>query len=128
MSLPAVTRSICPFRLTIPSVEDIGQGSEPINILGIKWLPTGAAMNTIPKSAAGSMGIDPPDEDDDSAKGLQGVDGDFLNLEVAFAYRPQSVVSDKARLQGRSQHAHLLMGFYLPGTLHSPRILCFKAA
>ncbi|KAK8060871.1 hypothetical protein PG996_010801 [Apiospora saccharicola] len=118
-SIPSIVRMV--------SVEDIGQGSEPINILGIKWLPTGAAMNTITKSAAGNMGIDPQDEDDDSAKGLQGEDGDFLNLEVAFAYRPQSVVSDKARLQGRSQHAHLLMGFYLPGRIKFPIYAHLKA-
>lgn len=58
--------------LTNPSIEDIGQGGEPISILGIKWLPTGAAMNTMPKSAAGSGDIDPEDENDEAGKGLSG--------------------------------------------------------
>lgn len=75
-------------------------------------------MNRVSKSAAGSGGIDPDDENDEAGKGLQGEDGDFLNLEVAFAYRPQSVVADEAKLQGRSQSAHLVMGIYLPGTIH----------
>ena len=38
-SLPRIIRMI--------SVDDIGQGSESIRILGIKWLPTGAAAHSV---------------------------------------------------------------------------------
>ncbi|KAK8052287.1 meiotically up-regulated protein [Apiospora rasikravindrae] len=110
-SIPSIVRMV--------SIEDIGQGGEPVNILGIKWLPTGAAMNTISKLAGGG-GKGAQDWGEDAREGLQGEEGDFLNLEVAFAYRPQSVVSDEARLQGRSQNAHLVMGFYLPGRIKLP--------
>ncbi|KAK7955699.1 uncharacterized protein PG986_004921 [Apiospora aurea] len=72
-------------------------------------------------------GEGPQDWDEDAMKGLQGEDGDFLNLEVAFAYRPQSVASDEARLQGQSQHAHLVMGFYLPGRIKLPIYAHLKA-
>ncbi|KAK8043156.1 hypothetical protein PG994_013639 [Apiospora phragmitis] len=65
--------------------------------------------------------------DEDAEKGLEGEDGDFLNLEVAFAYRPQSIISDEARLQGTSQHAHLVMGFYLPGRIKLPIYAHLKA-
>ncbi|KAK8033847.1 hypothetical protein PG991_003245 [Apiospora marii] len=118
-SIPSIVRMV--------SIEDIGQGGHPINILGIKWLPTGAAMNTIPKSAAGSGDIDPEDENDEAGKGLQGEGGDFLNLEVAFAYRPQTGVSDEAKLRGGSQHAHLVMGIYLPGRIKLPIYAHLKA-
>lgn len=83
-------------------------------------------MNTISK-LAGNRGMSPEDFDDDAKKGLEGEEGDFLNLEVAFAYRPQSAVSDEARLQGRSQHAHLVMGFYLPGRIKLPIYAHLKA-
>ncbi|KAK7996457.1 hypothetical protein PG989_004497 [Apiospora arundinis] len=119
-SIPGIVRMV--------SIEDIGQGGEPINILGIKWLPTGAAMNTVSK-LAGDNGKNESSEDfdEDAKKGLDGEDGDFLNLEVAFAYRPQAVMSDEARLQGRSQHAHLVMGFYLPGRIKLPIYAHLKA-
>lgn len=38
-SLPSVVRMV--------SVEDLGQGSEAIRILGIRWLPTGAAARSV---------------------------------------------------------------------------------
>ena len=41
-SLPKLVRMI--------SVEDLGQGSESIRILGIHWLPTGAAAQSVSKS------------------------------------------------------------------------------
>ena len=40
-SLPKVVRMV--------SVDDLGQGSESLRILGIKWLPTGAASQTVDK-------------------------------------------------------------------------------
>ena len=36
-----------PRFIRMVSVEDIGQGSESLRILGIKWLPTGAASKTV---------------------------------------------------------------------------------
>lgn len=142
-SLPSVVRAV--------SVEDIGQGSESIRILGVRWLPTGAAARSV--TADGKLQSHPPpsgdsdrsvpgegqaddnadnnqkqkgpQDDDDQpeskrgeeeqmAEGMEAEEGDFINLEVAFAYRTRS----KARkFKDKAQHAHLYMAFYLPGRI-----------
>jgi len=50
-SLPRLVRMVC--------VEDLGQGSEPLRILGVRWLP---------KGAAGAEVTDDGKLDDDNAK------------------------------------------------------------
>ncbi|MCJ1471796.1 hypothetical protein MMC13_000437 [Lambiella insularis] len=55
-SLPRIVRMV--------SVEDIGQGSETIRILGIRWLPTGAAARSV--SLDGK--IQPKHEEDSDRK------------------------------------------------------------
>ncbi|KAF5380786.1 hypothetical protein D9757_007109 [Collybiopsis confluens] len=77
-------------------VADIGQGSEPLRILGIRWLDgTGGAK--------------------DSDR-MEAEEGDFVNFEVAVAYRARSSGSLKAK----SANLHLLMEFWLPGGIVLP--------
>jgi hypothetical protein len=38
-------------------------------------------------------------------------EGDFINLEVGFAYRPAT----GRGIKSRANHAHLYLAFYLPG-------------
>lgn len=152
-SLPKVVRMV--------SVDDLGQGSESLRILGIKWLPTGAASQTVDKdgklkksseensdrTAPGEGEVDDHADDDgkgdgdsgdenkklskeDAAKkkadeeereamrqGMEAEQGDFVNMEVAFAYRARS--SGKS-LKLKAKNAHLYLKFYLPGGIMVP--------
>ncbi|KAK5276691.1 hypothetical protein LTR16_010815, partial [Cryomyces antarcticus] len=51
------------------------------------------------------------------AEGLEAEDGDFMNLEVAFAYRARS---STRRFKDRAKNAHLYLAFYLPGSVKLP--------
>jgi hypothetical protein len=104
------------------AVEDIGQGSEALRILGVRWLPTGAAARSVGsdgnlKSSGEEKGdrkVEDNGEGQDEELGhdeMEAEDGDFVNVEIAFAYRP----STGKGIKSRAKHAHLLLAFYLPG-------------
>lgn len=168
-TLEDVMQASLPRMVQMVSVNDIGQGSESIRILGIRWLPTGAAARSVteqgklkqpndttnhesdrkvpgqgeiegtdddqktPKSngADKSKGEGGEDKKDDDKKGQQGDDGaqqqiaegleaeegDFVNMEIAFAYRARS---NKHSIKERAKDMHLYIAFYLPGNLKVP--------
>jgi hypothetical protein len=104
------------------AVEDVGQGSEALRILGVRWLPTGAAARSV--SAEGKLKTPNEEKDDrtvqDDGEGqeqlqrhdtMEAEEGDFVNVEIAFAYRP----STGRGIKSRAKHAHLYLAFYLPG-------------
>ncbi|RDA89156.1 hypothetical protein CP532_2298 [Ophiocordyceps camponoti-leonardi (nom. inval.)] len=113
-TLEDVMQASLPRFVRMVSVDDIGQGSEALRILGVRWLPTGAAARTV--RSDGSLA---PDEDDGSGEqdAMAGEEGDFVNLEVAFAYRTRS--SSKS-LKDRTKDMHLYVAFYLPGNIKVP--------
>lgn len=120
-SLPSMVRMV--------AVEDLGQGSEALRILGIRWLPTGAAARSIGSDGKLKSSKEEKedrkheDDGDDKNKEPEGSseqpehdemdaeEGDFVNVEVAFAYRP----STGRGIKSRAKHAHLYLAFYLPG-------------
>lgn len=136
-SLPRFVRMV--------SVEDVGQGSESIRILGVTWLPTGAAAKSVSASgdSVGDQNSKSSDrevpgegqvqglngerdegekrtEQDQGSKGkeepsmeegFEAEEGDFFNMEVAFAYRTRS---EGRNLRNRARNPHLLLAFYLP--------------
>lgn len=138
-SLPKVVRMV--------SVDDLGQGSEAFRILGIRWLPTAAAGQSVDKqgnlksskgndrAAPGEGQIEDGEKNDQSQKsgeeksstdaqeeeamreGMEAEEGDFVNLELAFAYRARS--SGKS-IQSKAKNAHLYLKFYLPGGIAVP--------
>lgn len=138
-SLPKVVRMV--------SVDDMGQGSEAFRILGIRWLPTGAAGQSVDtkgnlksskdndRAAPGEGQIEDGEKNDDAQKsdeeknstnaqeeeamreGMEAEEGDFVNLELAFAYRARS--SGKS-IQSKAKNAHLYLKFYLPGGIAVP--------
>lgn len=146
-SLPKLVRMI--------SVEDIGQGSESLRILGIRWLPTGAATKSVsadgklekskpkdPKNSDRSVpgegeiqnsedeGKDEPSEDEKAQQkrqdeesnenineGMEAEEGDFVNVEVAFAYRARA---HGKGMKTRAKNAHIYLAFYLPGGIKFP--------
>ncbi|EEB90319.1 hypothetical protein MPER_11488, partial [Moniliophthora perniciosa FA553] len=80
-------------------VADIGQGAESVRILGVRWLDGGDA--------------------NEERDGMEAEEGDFVNLEVAVAYRARAQ-SKGAGLRGRSGNMHLLMQFWLSGGIVLP--------
>ena len=51
------------------------------------------------------------------AEGLEAEEGDFINMEVAFAYRANS---SKRTMKDRAKDLHLYMAFYLYGNTKIP--------
>lgn len=136
-TLEDVMQASLPKLIRMVSVEDIGQGSESLRILGIRWLPTGAAAQAVTedgkvisdkdkdKNSRSNTGLEETEEnDDDDSKsdnsvfrGMEAEEGDFINLEVAFAYRTRSTSKS---LKERTKDMHLYLAFYLPGNLKIP--------
>ncbi len=171
-SLPKIVRMV--------SVDDLGQGSESIRILGVRWLPKGAASKTVSgdgslesgdeQTQSGSGGnkdksTDKNQKDDKNANnkagaedaskdandrpeqasddkenqgqessvapGMEAEEGEFFNLEIAFAYK-----TSNRKAHERAKNAHLYLQFYLPGNIKvrkstspSPMWLpCFNSA
>ncbi|OAA37685.1 meiotically up-regulated protein [Metarhizium rileyi] len=138
-TLEDVMQASLPKLVRMVSVEDIGQGSESIRILGIQWLPTGAASKSVTTTgkltsahnATENNGSQTPASSSSGksgrsktlskaeviAEGMDGEDGDFVNLEVAFAYRTRS---SSRSLKDRTKDMHLYVAFYLPGNIKIP--------
>ncbi|KAH9901707.1 hypothetical protein F4778DRAFT_771039 [Xylariomycetidae sp. FL2044] len=151
-SLPRVIKMV--------SVDDMGQGSEAVRILGVRWLPTGAAAQAVgsdnelhggdekhlsdrtdPQNAQESAQDDDQgqtektsedaqggsdenkdakqkeQEQSDIKEGMEAEEGDFVNMELALAYRSRS--SGKS-LRAKAKNAHLYLKFYLPGGIAIP--------
>jgi len=154
--LEDVMQASLPKIIKMVSVDDLGQGSESIRILGIRWLPTGAASQSVDDDgnlkkgndreandrAAPGQGEqedhenkinhenDTPNEKKDAQQekqkeeeqqamreGMEAEQGDFVNMELAFAYRARS--SGKS-IKSKAQNAHLYLKFYLPGGVFVP--------
>ncbi|KAF2033859.1 meiotically up-regulated gene 190 protein [Setomelanomma holmii] len=128
-TLEDVMQASLPSMVRMVAVEDIGQGSEALRILGVRWLPTGAAARSV--SSDGKLKSSHEEKKDRTVQdegegqgegGLQRQDtmeaeeGDFVNVEIAFAYRPSTGRSIKSR----AKHAHLYLAFYLPGKVKLP--------
>ncbi|EXV00003.1 C2 domain protein [Metarhizium robertsii] len=138
-TLEDVMQASLPKLVRMVSVEDIGQGSESIRILGIQWLPTGAASKSVttsgkltsPDDSEGNNGSQTPafkkpgelgdpktlSKVEAVAEGMEGEEGDFVNLEVTFAYRTRS---SSRSLKDRTKDMHLYVAFYLPGNIKIP--------
>lgn len=120
-TLEDVMQASLPSMVRMVAVEDLGQGSEAFRILGVRWLPTGAAARSVNadgklKTANEEKGDRTvPDsgesEGDEPQDSMEAEEGDFVNMEIAFAYRPPTGHGIKSR----AKHAHLYLAFYLPG-------------
>lgn len=151
-SLPKVVKMV--------SVDDMGQGNQSLRVLGVRWLPTGAASQSVgpggklenpDKSKGLSDRTDPEnaqaegteetrekdlenggeqgegkDADDDKQQqseqqaireGMEAEEGDFVNLELAIAYRSRA--SGKS-IRAKAKNAHLFLKFYSVGGIALP--------
>ena len=146
--LEDVMQASLPRMVRMVSVNDIGQGSESVRVLGVRWLPTGAAARSVTedgqlqgsdksgqqsngtKTSGWKEGNNTKSEDQQPtsqqsqqaedgsqqqvASGLEAEEGDFINMEIAFAYRAKS---NKRSLKERAQDMHMYIAFFLPGNL-----------
>ncbi|KAJ3568504.1 hypothetical protein NPX13_g6403 [Xylaria arbuscula] len=148
-----VMQASLPKAIKMVSVDDMGQGSESIRILGVRWLPTGAASQSVGSDGQLRKGDDasqsdrtdpqklqdaksedhangdmkasdnnssPQQEEQDKStvrEGMEAEEGDFVNLELALAYRSRT--SSKS-LKTKAKDAHLFLRFYLPGGISVP--------
>ncbi|SPN99246.1 uncharacterized protein DNG_02283 [Cephalotrichum gorgonifer] len=118
-SLPKVIRMV--------GVDDLGQGSEAIRILGVRWLPSGAAAQAVgskdqlskSKIDGQATGHTGQAEEEERAMdaGMEAEEGDFVNMELAFSYRAKT--SGKS-IKSKARNAHLYLKFYLPGGIAVP--------
>ncbi|KAF2108948.1 hypothetical protein BDV96DRAFT_586265 [Lophiotrema nucula] len=149
-TLEDVMQASLPKMVRMVSVDDIGQGSEALRILGVRWLPTGAAARSVAsdgklksgkeqqkdkqksdRSVPGQgevqgnpddenqdkEGDNPQEESDNVAEGMEAEEGDFVNVEIAFAYRPST---GRKGMKDRAKNAHLYLAFYLPSNIKLP--------
>ncbi|KAI0470768.1 hypothetical protein GGR56DRAFT_657479 [Xylariaceae sp. FL0804] len=143
-----IMQASLPKMIKMVSVDDMAQGSESVRVLGIRWIPTGAAGKSVgsdgelhkdesdeqtdrtnpqkpqdPSSEKDDGGDDKQkskqEEQEDEAvrEGMEAEDGDFVNLELALAYRSQS--SGKS-LKAKAKNAHMFLKFYLGGGVAVP--------
>ncbi|KAJ8124574.1 hypothetical protein O1611_g9066 [Lasiodiplodia mahajangana] len=147
-----VMQASLPRAIKMVSVDDMGQGNESIRILGVRWLPTGAASQSVgsdghlrkgdessksdrtnPQQSQGTENEDGPGSnmrasDDETPKqqeqeeiafheGMEAEEGDFVNLELALAYRSRTASKS---LKTKAKNAHLYLKFYLPGGIAIP--------
>lgn len=145
-SLPKVVKMV--------SVDDMGQGNQSLRILGIRWLPSGAASRTVgpngkleeaeknktsdrtdpeagQESAHDETSDENKDDNDDSTKtskeeeqseaavreGMEAEEGDFINLELAVAYRSRATGKS---IRAKAKNAHLFLKFYSVGGVALP--------
>ncbi|KAI5462136.1 hypothetical protein BGZ63DRAFT_354616 [Mariannaea sp. PMI_226] len=127
-TLEDIMQASLPRFVRMVSVEDIGQGSEALRILGVRWLPTGAATRAVSEKGEllsedqsekenETQNQDDADGQGPLLKGLLAEEGDFVNLEIAFAYRTRS---DSTSFKERTKDMHLYLAFYLPGNIKIP--------
>ena len=143
--LEDVMQASLPRLVRMVSVDDIGQGSESLRILGVRWLPTGAAARSVnsdgklkkaedgghksDRTVPGEGEVENTDKKDQEgagddeqpgeqvAEGMEAEEGDFVNLEVAFVYRARTTSKS---FQDRTKDMHLYLAFYLPGNIKLP--------
>ncbi|CAO2648967.1 Nn.00g099160.m01.CDS01 [Neocucurbitaria sp. VM-36] len=126
-TLEDVMQASLPSMVRMVAVEDLGQGSEALRILGVRWLPTGAAARSVsadgklksPHEEKGDRKVQDDGEGQSEEPGhdtMEAEEGDFVNVEIAFAYRP----STGRGIKSRAKHAHLYLAFYLPGKVKLP--------
>ncbi|KAL8647007.1 MAG: hypothetical protein Q9210_005809 [Variospora velana] len=137
-TLEDVMQSSLPKFVRMISVDDLGQGSEAIRILGIKWLPPGKAQKDVSANGDVQEGGEATENNSDTPKnrekvkddngtnprggqttpeGHEAEEGDFVNVEMGFSYRASKIGKS---MRVKAKNAHLYLVFYLPGGIRFP--------
>jgi Ca2+-dependent lipid-binding protein len=144
-----IMQASLPKTVRMVSVDDLGQGNEAIRILGMRWIPTGAASRTVdsdgklkPRNSSQTDRTDPQNGQGDSDNKLSGTDlqaggSSKENAEEQTAIREgfeaeegdflnlELAISYRSRSSGKSmkakaKNAHMYLKFYLPGGVAFP--------
>ena len=148
-TLEDVMQASLPKMVRMISVEDLGQGSEALRILGIRWLPTGAAAKsvsvdgkvkssnrkensdrTVPSAGevdddAKSDASEQPEKDDRGQEGDNENIAEGMEAEEGDFVNMEVAFSYRASSSGKGlkkkvKNAHLYLAFYLPGRIRFP--------
>lgn len=149
-----VMQASLPKVIKMVSIDDMGQGNQSLRILGVRWLPSGAASRSVgpggkldkkekgqpsdrtdPENAQ-AQETDPDAREDENTdekekkkskqdeqeevairEGMEAEEGDFVNLELALAYRSRA--SGKS-MKDKAKNAHLFLKFYSVGGVALP--------
>ncbi|KAJ5605331.1 hypothetical protein N7510_010485 [Penicillium lagena] len=133
-----------PKLVNMINVEDLGQGSEAPRILGVRWLPsdaTGCSVSGSGKLHGGGDSQGSTEYEDSNSqqenqkpsqytndgpqkeqeqnlmKVVEAEEGDFVSLEIAFAYRARPA---GRKLSTMAKNAHLFLAIYLPTGIRLP--------
>ncbi|ROW03012.1 hypothetical protein VMCG_05674 [Cytospora schulzeri] len=156
-----VMQASLPKAIKMVSVDDMGQGNQSLRVLGVRWLPTGAASRSVgpggklenreqakdtdrtdsekaqdrgsednPADYEDHKGENEKDTKDDKEKGkqdeqseeairegMEAEEGDFVNLELALAYRSRA---SGRSIKAKAKNAHLFLKFYPLGGVALP--------
>lgn len=137
------------------SIDDMGQGNQSLRVLGIRWLPSGAASRTVgtngklekaeknktsdrtdPEASQEEGAHDATSDEKQEGKddgenktkqeeqseaamreGMEAEEGDFINLELAVAYRSRATGKS---IRAKAKNAHLFLKFYSIGGVAFP--------
>lgn len=137
------------------SIDDMGQGNQSLRVLGIRWLPSGAASRTVgtngnlekaeknktsdrtdPEATQEEGTHDATSDEKQEGKddgenktkdqeqseaamreGMEAEEGDFINLELAVAYRSRATGKS---IRAKAKNAHLFLKFYSIGGVAFP--------
>ena len=100
-TLEDVMQASLPKLVRMVSVEDLGQGSEAIRILGVRWLPTGAAAKTVSKD--GNVKND-KDESDRKVPGQGEVDDESKPDDEGSSGKDQPSKADEQKKEGEGEN------------------------
>lgn len=101
-SLPKLVRMV--------SVEDLGQGSEAIRLLGVRWLPTGAAAMSVSRKGKLKKDADPQNSDrnvpgqGEVQSGTEGKDQAENHDNPADFQSDENIAEGMEAEEGRRQH------------------------
>ena len=139
-----------PKLVNMINVEDLGQGSEAPRILWVRWIPSDANGRSVTGSkkfheegdSHGSTEYeeknshqqnekpsqytkDEPqrEHEQDLMKIVEAEEGDFVSLEVAFAYRARPAGRN---LSTMAKNAHLFLAIYLPAGIRLRKYFLFS--
>lgn len=128
-----------PKLVNMINIEDLGQGSEALRILGVRWLPPDTTACSISSysnihrksDSQESMSYKDPNsqkrapqkEQKDLMKLVECEEGDFVSLEVAFAYRARPAASD---ISTKAKNAHLCLAIHLPAGIRLRKYFCLS--
>ena len=100
-TLEDVMQASLPKLVRMVSVEDLGQGNEAVRILGVRWLPTGAAAKTVSKDGKVKNG---QEESDSKVPGQGEVDNKIKPDDDGPSGKDEHSKNDEQKKEGEDEN------------------------